>query len=152
MHVYGEHILTFIFAKDLLLATQIDQARDILASTLTQRRGELVFRIGSRPPHDKLFADEPIAETDQLQGRSRSAEDIDVICARVSQAVEEFGGKVSLLRQDLYICAGSYITTSDVDIIQDPVISATCSTITTITSTQRSINSRGTLRGGGERR
>lgn len=83
--------------QELLLANQLDQARDILASALTQRRGELVFRIGSRPPHERLFADEPVSETDQLQGTSRSAEEVDVICARVSQAAEEFGGKTSTL-------------------------------------------------------
>ncbi|KIP10868.1 hypothetical protein PHLGIDRAFT_115011 [Phlebiopsis gigantea 11061_1 CR5-6] len=83
--------------QELLLANQLDQARDILASALTQRRGELVFRIGSRPPHERLFANEPVSETDQLQGTSRSAEEVDVICARVSQAAEEFGGKTSTL-------------------------------------------------------
>lgn len=83
--------------QDLLLANDVDRARDLVASVLTRRRGELVFRIGARPMHDKLFAGEITTDQGPTQGTPRTTEEIETLSTRIAAVVDELGGKVSTL-------------------------------------------------------
>ncbi|EKM54471.1 uncharacterized protein PHACADRAFT_174976 [Phanerochaete carnosa HHB-10118-sp] len=83
--------------RELLLANDTGRARDLVASILTRRRGELVFRIGVRPAHDKLFAGGDLRDSDPPQGVPRMAEEVDILCARIAEVVDELGGKTSAL-------------------------------------------------------
>ncbi|GJE92240.1 P-loop containing nucleoside triphosphate hydrolase protein [Phanerochaete sordida] len=83
--------------QELLLANDTDKARDLVASVLTRRRGELVFRIGARPAYDKLFAGETTADLGPLQGVARTEEEVEILASRIADVVDELGGKISTL-------------------------------------------------------
>ncbi|PSR74612.1 hypothetical protein PHLCEN_2v9678 [Hermanssonia centrifuga] len=89
----------YVILETLLLSPDPpdrDRARDTLASLLTRRRGEYIFRIGSRPLNAKLFAGEVITASDGTHGIPRTLEEIETLCSRIDEVVDEFGGKVSL--------------------------------------------------------
>lgn len=83
--------------QSLLLSGHRDQARDVIASALTRYRGEVVFKIGSRPAHDKLFSGEAIAVDSGAKGTPRSAEEVELLCKGLADIVDEIGGKTSTL-------------------------------------------------------
>ncbi|KAI0305613.1 P-loop containing nucleoside triphosphate hydrolase protein [Multifurca ochricompacta] len=73
------------------------QTRDLLALLLTQRGGEHLLRLGSRPPRAPLFADEDLDSNDGWTGERRTETEIDTMIARLGQLVEEVGGKACTL-------------------------------------------------------
>lgn len=81
----------------MLLEQQTDQARDLVAALLTRCRGEYVFRIGSRPQHDRLFVGEAVTAQDGKLGTTRSLDDLETLCVRLAAAVDELGGKVRVV-------------------------------------------------------
>lgn len=68
----------------------------MIASALTRYRGEVVFKIGSRPAHDKLFSGEPIAVDSGAKGTPRSVEEVELLCQGLADIVDEIGGKVRM--------------------------------------------------------
>ncbi|KAJ7262166.1 GTP-binding protein 1 [Mycena haematopus] len=89
-----EKILTALLSG---LPSNHDIARDLLAGLLTQHLGEYVFRIGLQPPHAKLFAGELTDNCEGWTGVSRTEHELDVIHKGIQAAVEEVGGKTSVL-------------------------------------------------------
>ncbi|ESK97058.1 gtp-binding protein 1 [Moniliophthora roreri MCA 2997] len=88
--------------QELLLnnsPTDRDRARDIIATLITQHHGEYVLRMGAHPPHDKLFAGEITDKSDAVgwRGIERTTEQLEALRARITTAVEEIGGKTSVL-------------------------------------------------------
>ncbi|KAL6310337.1 P-loop containing nucleoside triphosphate hydrolase protein [Sparassis latifolia] len=79
------------------VSSDLDRARDIIASLLTRNRGEYIFRIGAQSPHIALFAGQPLEGTDGWRGTPRASEEIDILRARVSRLVDEVGGQSSVL-------------------------------------------------------
>ncbi|TCD71239.1 hypothetical protein EIP91_011717 [Steccherinum ochraceum] len=80
--------------------TNHDRARDLIASILTQGRGEHIFRIGARPQHAKLFSGEPIVEGDNAGGTIRTVEEIDTLKEKITEIVDEVGGKTTVLFEE----------------------------------------------------
>ncbi|KAJ6625636.1 GTP-binding protein 1 [Mycena sp. CBHHK59/15] len=77
-----------------------DLARDMIAALITQHHGEYVFRIGSQPPHAKLFAGELLdSDNEGWTGVSRTQHELDVLHTGITSRVEEVGGKTSVLFQ-----------------------------------------------------
>lgn len=74
----------------------MDAARDLLAALLTQTNGEYLFRVGQQPPRLELYSDDLTDETPSWKGIARTAEDVNILCSRLTTIVEEIGGKVSL--------------------------------------------------------
>jgi hypothetical protein len=70
------------------------QARDLIAVLLTQQGGEYLLRLGARPPSAPLFANEDINNADGWAGDERTETEVEVMTTRLSQLVEEVGGKV----------------------------------------------------------
>uniref|UniRef100_A0A0W0FGR8 Putative GTP-binding protein 1 n=1 Tax=Moniliophthora roreri TaxID=221103 RepID=A0A0W0FGR8_MONRR len=88
--------------QELLLnnsPTDRDRARDIIATLITQHHGEYVLRMGAHPPHDKLFVGEITDKSDAVgwRGIERTTEQLEALRARITTAVEEIGGKTSVL-------------------------------------------------------
>ncbi|KAH9978747.1 P-loop containing nucleoside triphosphate hydrolase protein [Lactifluus volemus] len=73
------------------------QARDLIAVLLTQQGGEYLLRLGARPPSAPLFANEDINNADGWAGDERTEAEIDMMTTRLSQLVEEVGGKARVL-------------------------------------------------------
>ncbi|KAH8107926.1 P-loop containing nucleoside triphosphate hydrolase protein [Cristinia sonorae] len=86
----------------LLSGTQTnhDRARDMVASILTRGRGEHIFRIGARPLHTKLFSGEEITAGDKDGGISRTVEELDILRERITEIVDEVGGKTTVLFEE----------------------------------------------------
>ncbi|KZT08320.1 P-loop containing nucleoside triphosphate hydrolase protein [Laetiporus sulphureus 93-53] len=74
-----------------------DRARDVIASLLTQRRGEYLLRLGAHPPHGKLFLNGASATSDQWRGATRTVDELATLRKEVSKIVEEVGGKATVL-------------------------------------------------------
>ncbi|KAI0344845.1 P-loop containing nucleoside triphosphate hydrolase protein [Trametopsis cervina] len=91
MSVIAEQII------NLLLSNKLDEAQDRIAGLLTRNRGEYIFRIGSRPQHERLFAGQDIATVDGIIGVTRSAEDMQTLSERLAEVVHEVGGQTSNL-------------------------------------------------------
>ncbi|KAI0645734.1 GTP-binding protein 1 [Trametes meyenii] len=86
--------------KTLLLSRlpeNFEKARNLIASLLTRNRGEYVFRIGAHPPEAKLFAGQTPNEEDVWQGTPRTVDELTTIIEGTKAAVDELGGKVSIL-------------------------------------------------------
>ncbi|KAF8844664.1 P-loop containing nucleoside triphosphate hydrolase protein [Paxillus ammoniavirescens] len=81
----------------LLAAHNDEQARNALASLLTQHKGEYIFRIGARPPHDPLFAGEHFGDAPGWTGHPRTEEEVDILITGLRRAQEDIGGKASVL-------------------------------------------------------
>ncbi|KAI0775757.1 GTP-binding protein 1 [Trametes elegans] len=79
------------------LPENVEQARNIIASLLTRNRGEYVFRIGAHPSEARLFSGQHTTEEDVWQGTPRTAEELTTIIQETKAAIDEFGGKVSVL-------------------------------------------------------
>lgn len=73
-----------------------DRARDLIAAIITQHHGEYVLRIGSQPPHAKVFTGELLDDPDGWTGIPRTEEELDTLCQEITRTVEEVGGKVWL--------------------------------------------------------
>lgn len=73
----------------------MEKARDRLAALLTRTNGEYLFRIGNQPPRPGLYSDELTDETPSWTGIARTAEDVNILCSRLTTIVEEIGGKVN---------------------------------------------------------
>ncbi|THH31777.1 hypothetical protein EUX98_g2383 [Antrodiella citrinella] len=76
-----------------------NRARDMIASILTSRRGEHLFRVGARPQHLKLFSGEAITVED-TGGVQRTVEELDTLHEKITEIVEEVGGKTTVLFED----------------------------------------------------
>ncbi|KAG9221124.1 hypothetical protein CCMSSC00406_0005437 [Pleurotus cornucopiae] len=74
-----------------------DKARDNLAALITQNHGEYVLRIGSRPPSINMFAGDLNDDTDGYTGTPRTAGELDYLTEAISAALDEIGGKTSIL-------------------------------------------------------
>ncbi|RPD59809.1 P-loop containing nucleoside triphosphate hydrolase protein [Lentinus tigrinus ALCF2SS1-6] len=79
------------------LPANLETARNLIASLLTRNFGEYVFRIGSHPPHARLFTGQPAAEEDTWIGTARTAKELDIIIQETTTVVDEVGGKTSIL-------------------------------------------------------
>ncbi|KAH7888560.1 P-loop containing nucleoside triphosphate hydrolase protein [Phlebopus sp. FC_14] len=88
-----EHILGLLSKRDDA------QARNALASLMTQYKGEYVFRIGSRPLHQTLFAGETLDDVASWTGVARTEQEVDVLVQELGRAQEDIGGKISVLSQ-----------------------------------------------------
>ncbi|KAF9244941.1 P-loop containing nucleoside triphosphate hydrolase protein [Melanogaster broomeanus] len=89
--VVEEHIL------GLLAAHNDELARNALASLQTQYKGEYIFRIGARPPHDLLFAGEHCEDAPGWTCVPRAEEEVDMLVTELGRAQEDIGGKASVL-------------------------------------------------------
>ncbi|KAJ3476836.1 hypothetical protein NLI96_g10887 [Meripilus lineatus] len=94
MSANDEEIQTLLLSRT---ETNHDKARDIVASLLTQVKGEYIFRIGSHPAHSKIFAGESISASDGQTGTLRTIEELDIIKAEIAAVVDEVGGTTSIL-------------------------------------------------------
>ncbi|KAF9501481.1 GTP-binding protein 1 [Pleurotus eryngii] len=74
-----------------------DKARDNLATLITQNHGEYVLRIGIRPPSVNMFACDLNEDTDGFTGTPRTAGELDYLTEAISAALDEIGGKTSIL-------------------------------------------------------
>ncbi|KLO14595.1 GTP-binding protein 1 [Schizopora paradoxa] len=88
--------------QELLLTDRKDDysaARDIIAGLLTRNRGECLVRLGAHPPHPALFSGElnGATESDEWIGVHRTKDEMETLCARITRATEEVGGKVATL-------------------------------------------------------
>lgn len=79
----------------LLSSHDYDRARISIAQLITGKKGEYVFRIGSRPPHTQLFAGERLDKATGWSGVSRTDIEVTSLRLSVNRVVEELGGKVS---------------------------------------------------------
>jgi len=75
-------------------ATDHDEARDLIATILTQHHGEYVLRLGAQPPITGLFAGEVTDGSEGWTGIFRTKQEIDNLRQEITSAVEEVGGKV----------------------------------------------------------
>ncbi|KAL0576667.1 hypothetical protein V5O48_005327 [Marasmius crinis-equi] len=89
-----EKILSLLLTNS---APNRDQARDIVATLITQHHGEYVLRIGAQPAHDTLFAGELTDESDGWKGIERTVEQLESLHTQVTSVVEEIGGKTCVL-------------------------------------------------------
>uniref|UniRef100_A0A8H8CQ65 Tr-type G domain-containing protein n=1 Tax=Psilocybe cubensis TaxID=181762 RepID=A0A8H8CQ65_PSICU len=89
-----ERILTLLLSSS---TPDYDSARDLLAALLTQCNGEHVLRIGQQPSHTALFSGELKDESAHWSGTPRTIEEIGSLRTQVTKAVEEVGGKASVL-------------------------------------------------------
>ncbi|KAI0675339.1 GTP-binding protein 1 [Trametes maxima] len=89
-----ERLQTLLLSR---LPESLEQARNLIASLLTRNRGEYVFRIGAQPPEAQLFTGQTTKEEDVWQGTPRTAEELTTIIEEAKAAVDELGGKVSIL-------------------------------------------------------
>ncbi|KAG6866344.1 hypothetical protein C0991_005265 [Blastosporella zonata] len=94
MHEVEEKILTLLLSR---ADADHDAARDLVAALLTQHRGEYVLRIGSQPSHAHLFAGDLTDASDGWTGTARTVEELDTLKEKLTHAVEEVGGKTSVL-------------------------------------------------------
>ncbi|KII92911.1 hypothetical protein PLICRDRAFT_104001 [Plicaturopsis crispa FD-325 SS-3] len=77
-----------------------EKARDLLATLITQHRGEYIFRLGAQPLHEKLYSGDVGEESDGWTGIPRSQEQITVLRDGIAAQVEEIGGKTSVLFEE----------------------------------------------------
>ncbi|THV05041.1 GTP-binding protein 1 [Dendrothele bispora CBS 962.96] len=89
-----EKILTLLASET---SVDHDAARDMIAALITRHHGEYVLRIGTQPPHPKLFAGELIDDCEGWVGVGRTIEELDRLRQTVTNTVDEVGGKTSLL-------------------------------------------------------
>ncbi|EIW83148.1 GTP-binding protein 1 [Coniophora puteana RWD-64-598 SS2] len=81
---------------ELLSAGNHDDARDAVAALLTRHQGELIFHIGSRPNHAKLYASETLSN-DDWTGATRTEEQVRSLEDGLRRILEEIGGKTCVL-------------------------------------------------------
>ncbi|KAF8893332.1 GTP-binding protein 1 [Infundibulicybe gibba] len=74
-----------------------DLARDTIAALITQHHGEYVLRIGSHPPHEGLFSGQLSDDSGGWIGTARTVQEIDMLRQNITSALDEVGGKTSLL-------------------------------------------------------
>ncbi|KAF4598628.1 hypothetical protein EYR38_007034 [Pleurotus pulmonarius] len=74
-----------------------DKARDNLAALITQNHGEYILRIGSRPPSVNMFAGDLNDDADGFTGTPRTTGELDYLTEAISAALDEIGGKTSIL-------------------------------------------------------
>lgn len=86
-----EAVLTLLSIHDY------DRARTSVAQLITGRKGEYIFRIGCRPPHASLFAEENVDEATGWSGVPRTDVEVTSLQSSVKRVVEELGGKISVL-------------------------------------------------------
>jgi hypothetical protein len=81
----------------LLSSTQADhdRARDLIAGLMTQHNGEYVFRLGSQPPRDKLFAGQLPDDSIPWTGIARTEHELGALRNAFTKTVEELRGKVT---------------------------------------------------------
>ncbi|KAK0225676.1 GTP-binding protein 1 [Armillaria fumosa] len=79
------------------LPNDYEMARDMITALITQNHGEYVLRIGSQPPHALLFSGELTDSSNGWTGTEKTPQDLDTLRQRITDAVEEIGGKVSAL-------------------------------------------------------
>lgn len=80
-----------------LLSNTPVAAHDMIAELITQHRGEYVFRIGEQPPRAQLFAGEVSGDSEGWSGVPRTVQELDLLRDGITRAVEEVGGKTSVL-------------------------------------------------------
>ncbi|KAI0049854.1 P-loop containing nucleoside triphosphate hydrolase protein [Auriscalpium vulgare] len=86
--------------KDKLLpgaAHDPEEAKNLLAMLLTRRKGELIFRIGARPPRTQLFQNAPLDDAEGWAGPAQTEEQVEVLVGALTQTVEDIGGKACVL-------------------------------------------------------
>lgn len=81
----------------LLSIHDYDRARTSVAQLITGRKGEYIFRIGCRPPHASLFAEECVDDATGWSGVPRTDVEVTSLQSSVKRVVEELGGKISVL-------------------------------------------------------
>ncbi|KAF9049742.1 GTP-binding protein 1 [Panaeolus papilionaceus] len=83
----------------LLTENPVDHnnARDQIASLLTRNNGEYVLIIGEQPPRAKLYTNDVDEGGDGWTGTPHTATDLDILRERITAAVDEVGGKTSVL-------------------------------------------------------
>ncbi|KAF9460688.1 P-loop containing nucleoside triphosphate hydrolase protein [Collybia nuda] len=69
----------------------------MIASLITQHRGEYVLRIGEQPQHAQLFTGEFSEDSNGWTGIRKSEDELDLLKDAVIRTVEEVGGKTSVL-------------------------------------------------------
>ncbi len=84
-------------------------ARDRIAALITQNHGEYVLRIGPQPPHGLLFSGELTDSSNGWTGTEKTLQDLDTLRQRITDAVEEIGGKVKSLLTDHAVSSYSFI-------------------------------------------
>ncbi|OBZ68219.1 GTP-binding protein 1 [Grifola frondosa] len=89
-----EELQTLLLSR---IQSNIDRARDIIASLLTRYRGEYIFRIGAHPLHAKLFTGQPVTDNDVWNGPARTPEELQNLIEETTKVVDEVGGKTSIL-------------------------------------------------------
>ncbi|KAF9038291.1 P-loop containing nucleoside triphosphate hydrolase protein [Hymenopellis radicata] len=89
-----EKIITQLLSK---LPADYERARDTLAIIITRNFGEYVLRIGAQPPNTALFAGTLADDSEGWSGHERTVEDLTFLHTKLTEAVEEIGGKVSVL-------------------------------------------------------
>ncbi|PPQ98634.1 hypothetical protein CVT24_003967 [Panaeolus cyanescens] len=72
-------------------------ARDQIASLLTRNNGEYVLNIGEQPPRTKLYANDVDEGSEDWTGNPCTAANLDNLRERITSAVDEVGGKTSVL-------------------------------------------------------
>lgn len=77
----------------------MDEARNLIASLVTRRRGEFICHLGLRPPSDTLYANTPldITDTHNWIGSAISAIELTTIRETITKLAEEVGVVVSVL-------------------------------------------------------
>ncbi|VDC07694.1 unnamed protein product [Peniophora sp. CBMAI 1063] len=73
------------------------KAKDLLTILLTRRRGEFLIRIGAHPSADKLFTNSELTGEEGWNGIQRTEAELATLKESLRRAVEEIGGKVSVL-------------------------------------------------------
>jgi hypothetical protein len=66
----------------------------MIASLITQHKGEYVLRLGTQPPPVKLFSGEPLDDFVPWTGTGRNFQELETLQRSVTAGVEEIGGKV----------------------------------------------------------
>lgn len=92
--VLSDQILTLLSNSD---TTSFEKAKDLISTLITQRHGEFVIHIGLFPSSAKLYLNQLSEVEEDWIGKSRTKEEIQNLRQQVERAVDEIGGKVSLL-------------------------------------------------------
>ncbi|KAH9935288.1 GTP-binding protein 1 [Fomitopsis serialis] len=76
-----------------------DKAREIVASSLTRRKGEYILRLGVHPPHSKLFSKQSgsLEDSDGWRGSALTAEELDTLQREVKEILTDIGGVTTVL-------------------------------------------------------
>ncbi|TFY80986.1 hypothetical protein EWM64_g3024 [Hericium alpestre] len=78
-----------------------EAARDLLAATLTQRRGEVLLRLGSHPPRARIFANESFDDDEKgWSGQRITTAELESIKSKLAKVLDDIGGKTCILFED----------------------------------------------------